>query len=75
MISRFVSEMERVERLALKKIYFRGFVNSFSTAVPCLAYAVALYYGGLMVANDEIHYKNIVRYLKCTIQSRSLRIN
>ncbi|XP_031626071.1 multidrug resistance protein homolog 65-like [Contarinia nasturtii] len=61
MISRFVSEMERVEKLALKKIYFRGFVNSFSTAVPLLAYAVALYQGGVMVANDEIHYKNIVR--------------
>lgn len=63
MIKRFIDEMDRVEKLAFKKIFFRGLVNSFSQAVPFLAYAVALTYGGFMVANGEIHYKNIVRYV------------
>lgn len=61
MIQRFVDEMVRVEGLGRKKIIFRGLVNSFSQAIPLLAYAVALCYGGFMVANDEIHYKEIVR--------------
>ncbi|XP_055307776.1 multidrug resistance protein homolog 65-like [Sitodiplosis mosellana] len=61
MINRFMGEMERVEKLAFKKIFFRGLVNSFSQAVPFLAYAVALCYGGHLVAYGEIHYKNIVR--------------
>lgn len=61
MIQRFVNEMVRVERLGRKKIIFRGLVNSFSQAIPLLAYAIALCYGGFMVANDEIHYKEIVR--------------
>lgn len=61
MIVRFVSEMERVEQLAGKKIRYRGLVNSFSQAIPLLAYGIALCYGGFMVANNEIHYKDIVR--------------
>lgn len=61
MIARFSEEMQRVEKQSRKKIIFRGLVNSFSQAVPLLAYAVALGYGGYMVANDEIHYKEIVR--------------
>lgn len=56
--------MEHVERLACKKVRFRGLVNSFSQAIPFLAYAIAFYYGGLMVANDEIHYKDLVRYVQ-----------
>lgn len=62
-VERFMREMEQVERLACKKVRFRGLVNSFSQAVPQIAYVVALYYGGLMVANDEIHYKNLIRFV------------
>lgn len=61
MIQRFVDEMVHVERLGRKKIIFRGLVNSFSQAIPLLAYTVALCYGGFMVAYGEIHYKDIVR--------------
>lgn len=61
MIERFTREMANVERLSRKKIIFRGLVNSFSQAVPLLAYAVALGYGGYMVAKEEIAYKEIVR--------------
>lgn len=61
MIERFTEEMRGVERLSRKKIIFRGLVNSFSQAVPLLAYAVALGYGGYMVASKEIEYKEIVR--------------
>lgn len=61
MIKRFIEEMSSVERLSQKKIIFRGLVNSFSQAVPLLAYAVALGYGGYLVATKQIEYKEIVR--------------
>lgn len=61
MIERFTTEMMSVKRLSRKKIIFRGLVNSFSQAVPLLAYAVALGYGGYMVGSKEIEYKEIVR--------------
>lgn len=61
MIQRFIDEMVRVERLGRKKIIYRGLVNSFSQAIPLLAYGVALCYGGFMVAYGEVHYKEIVR--------------
>lgn len=61
MIVRFVNEMQRAEHLSKKKIMYRGLVNSFSQAIPLLAYAVALTYGGHMVAYGEIHYKHVVR--------------
>lgn len=61
MIERFTKEMISVQQLSRKKIIFRGLVNSFSQSVPLLAYAVALGYGGYMVASKEIEYKEIVR--------------
>lgn len=67
MIARFAVEMERVEKVARRKIIFRGLVNSFSQAIPFLAYTAALCYGGFMVANDEIHYKYIIRYVNLVV--------
>lgn len=61
MIARFVNEMNKVEIIAHKKAIWRGLINSISQAIPFLLYAIALTYGGYLVANDELHYKNIVR--------------
>lgn len=61
MIDRFTHEMDKVEILARKKAIWRGLINSVSQAIPFLLYAIALSYGGYLVANDELHYKNIVR--------------
>lgn len=69
MIARFASEMDRAEKVARRKIIFRGLVNSFSQAIPALAYIAALCYGGFMVANGEIHYKYIIRYVHILVIS------
>lgn len=61
MIERFLIEMNKVEILAHKKTIWRGLINSISQAIPFLLYAIALSYGGYLVANDELHYKNIIR--------------
>lgn len=44
-----------------KKNVWRGLVNSLGQVVPLLGYAVALYYGGLLVAKGEMHFKDIIK--------------
>lgn len=61
MIERYTNEMTRVERLIRKKIVWRGLVNSVAQSIPFLAYAVALCYGGYLVAVKEIEFQNVIK--------------
>lgn len=61
MIERFIVEMNKVERVIRKKIVWRGLVQSASYALPFLASAGTWLYGGLMVADEEIDFKNVVK--------------
>lgn len=63
MIERYVNEMDKVESVIRKKIIWRGLVNSFGQSIPFLGYTIALYYGGLMVADEEMHFKEIIKYV------------
>lgn len=60
-ISRYVSEIEKVESIMKKKNVWRGLVNSAGQSLPLLGYAVALYYGGYLVAHGEMHFKDIIK--------------
>lgn len=60
-VSRYVNEIEKVESIMKKKNVWRGLVNSAGQTLPLLGYAVALYYGGLLVADGEMHYKDIIK--------------
>lgn len=40
---------------------FRGLVNSTGMSIPFFGYALALYYGGMMVANEGVHFKDIIK--------------
>lgn len=61
MIARYVNEINQVQSVVSKKIVWRGFVNSLAQSIPFFAYAVALYYGGLLIADGEIHFKNVIK--------------
>lgn len=61
MIIRYVNEMKKVESIIRKKIIWRGLVNSTAQAIPFFAYAVALCYGGFLIAAGEIHFKNVIK--------------
>lgn len=61
MIMRYVDEMVKVEKTIRKKIIWRGLVNSVAQSIPFFGYAIALYYGGLLVADGEIHFKNVIK--------------
>lgn len=62
MIDRYVKEVLKVEQIIRKKMVWRGLVNSTSQSIPFFGYAAALCYGGFLVANGEIHFKNIIKY-------------
>lgn len=64
MIERYTNEMTRVEKLIRKKIVWRGLVNSFAQTAPLLAYAYAFYYGSYLIADKEIHFKNVIKLVK-----------
>lgn len=63
MIYRYVKEMEIASSIVRKKIIWRGLVNSSAQSIPFFSYAVALYAGGLLVANGEIHFKNVIKFV------------
>lgn len=63
MIERYVSEMTKVSSIIRKKIIWRGLVNSLAQSIPFFGYAVALCYGGFLIADGEIHFKNVIKYV------------
>lgn len=52
--------MDNVETLTLKKLKWRGLINSISQTLPFLFYGIALFYGGIMVARKQISYKDVI---------------
>lgn len=61
MIERFTVEMNKIERVIRKKILWRGLVQSAGQSIPFLAFAAAFFYGGLMVAREEIHFTSVIK--------------
>lgn len=59
--TRYCTEISRLEKTILKKMSLRGLVNSTGQSIPFFGYALALYYGGMMVANEGVHFKNIIK--------------
>lgn len=58
---RYCTEVTKLEKVIIRKMYFRGLVNSTGQSIPFFGYALALYYGGLMVANEGVHFKDIIK--------------
>lgn len=60
-IKRYTVEIMDVERAVRKKLSLRGFVYASVQAIPMFAYAVALYYGGVLVAREGLPYQNLIK--------------
>lgn len=61
MIDRYVEEVEKAEQMIKKTLLLRGLVNSTPPSIPFFIYAAGLCYGGILVSNGEIHYKNVIK--------------
>lgn len=57
----YVKEMHKVELECRKRIGFLGCIFALGQTTPFFAYALALYYGGTLVANDGLEYKNVIK--------------
>ena len=60
-LDRYCKEIDRVTKACRHKTKFRGTVFSLGQAAPFAAYGLAFYYGGTLVANDGLEYKNIIK--------------
>ncbi|XP_059619981.1 multidrug resistance protein homolog 65 [Phlebotomus argentipes] len=61
MVARYSLEIQKVEKSVKRKLMFRGSVFSIGQSAPMFAYAVALYYGGLLVANEGLGYEKLIK--------------
>lgn len=60
-IKRYTKEIMDVEAAVKRKLSFRGFVFASVQAIPMFAYAIALYYGGILVAREGMAYQNLIK--------------
>lgn len=60
-IQRYTKEIMDVEEAVTKKLSFRGYVFATVQAIPIFAYAVALYYGGILVAREGVKYQDLIK--------------
>lgn len=66
-LERHINESKKVEIACRKKIRLRGIVFSLGQTVPIIGYGCALWYGGGLVANGELHYKNLIKVSEALI--------
>ncbi|XP_077296429.1 multidrug resistance protein homolog 49-like [Arctopsyche grandis] len=59
-IDRYIKEAKLVSKAARVKTRLRGVVFSLGQSSPYFGYALALYYGGVLVANKEIEFQNVI---------------
>lgn len=52
---------------AQKSLRYRGMVFSFGQTAPVAGYALSLWYGGVLVANQEIPYKSVIKVSEALI--------
>lgn len=60
-MDRYMQEIDRAELSLRKRIRWRGIVFSLGQSAPFFAYSLALYYGGLLVANDGLPYESVIK--------------
>lgn len=51
----------QTQATARKNLRWRGCVFSFGQTAPVAGYAAALWYGGVLVADKELAYKNVIK--------------
>lgn len=61
MIDRYVKEVENGVKIIKKQFNWRGLINSAGQSITLFIYAAGLCYGGFLVANGEVHYKNVIQ--------------
>lgn len=66
-LERHLEESKKVEKQCRQKIRLRGTVYGAGQCIPIAGYGLALCYGGFLVAEGEIHYKNLIKVSEALI--------
>lgn len=60
-LARYEEAGVKAKATARKNIRYRGMVFSFGQTAPVAGYALSLWYGGVLVANKEVPYKDVIK--------------
>lgn len=60
-INRYNEEIAKSEVACRSKIKYRGLVYALGQSTPLFGYALALWYGGMLMANEGLDYKSVIK--------------
>ncbi|XP_059046777.1 multidrug resistance protein homolog 49-like isoform X2 [Achroia grisella] len=66
-LSRYQKAGIEARNKAIKSMRWRGSVFSFGQTAPVAGYALSLWYGGVLVANKQVHYKDVIKVSEALI--------
>ncbi|XP_030388573.1 multidrug resistance protein homolog 49 isoform X2 [Scaptodrosophila lebanonensis] len=66
-IKRYTDRIDQMEEACRRKVRYRGLVFGLGQASPFLAYGLSLYYGGTLVAKNEMPYEDIIKVSEALI--------
>lgn len=61
MINRYVCEMTKAGSTMKNRLLWRGFIFALGQAIPFVSYGITLWYGGLLIADRKIEYKDVLK--------------
>lgn len=61
MLNRFQKAGIQARDTAIKSMRWRGVVFAFGQTAPVAGYALSLWYGGNLVADREVPYKDVIK--------------
>lgn len=65
--NRYCTELNHVAKAIRVRNRLRGLVFSCGQTAPFLGYAVSLYYGGYLVAREQLDYQNVIKVSEALI--------
>jgi len=66
-LKRYCEELEHVAKATRIKNRLRGVVFSCGQTAPFFGYALSLYYGGYLVARENLNYENVIKVSEALI--------
>ncbi|CAG9799211.1 unnamed protein product [Chironomus riparius] len=60
-LNRYYKEVDNLHDFCQQKARFRGFVFGLGQTVPLMGYGLSLWYGGTLVAKNEMSYQNVIK--------------
>ncbi|XP_055625929.1 multidrug resistance protein homolog 49 [Toxorhynchites rutilus septentrionalis] len=66
-LERYTKETLKVDAACKKKTKLRGTVFALGQIMPFMGYGLALFYGGKLVSEDQVEYKNVIKVSEALI--------